>query len=142
MIFNHRVKRKKGIFKRFWMTKLVFIKKEDKKGIFKHPRRTNYFLPKRGRMVTLYTCNARKIELHQSIAASTWWCGPQPRLGWVKIAVGLSEGPIYPGHSPHTNHFFACSPLNDRRRVARSLFKIGLSSPAFLLPVSSFFSFS
>ena len=42
------------------MTKLVFVKK-DKKNIFKHPRRTNYFLskrrtcpPKRGRMVTLY----------------------------------------------------------------------------------------
>ena len=43
------------------MTKLVFIKKEDNKDIFKHPRRTNYFLlkrrtcpPKRGRMVTLH----------------------------------------------------------------------------------------
>ena len=42
------------------MTKLVFVKKEDKKGIFKHPRKTNDFLPKRrtcppkrGRMVTL-----------------------------------------------------------------------------------------
>ena len=42
------------------MTKLVFIKKEDKKGVFKLPRRTNYFLPKRricppkrGRMATL-----------------------------------------------------------------------------------------
>ena len=44
------------------------------------------------------------------------------------MAVGLPEGPSYPGHSPHTNHFFAVHPLNDRRRVARSLFKIGLSS--------------
>ena len=42
------------------MAKLVFIKKEDKKGVFKLPHRTNYFLPKRktcppkrGRMVTL-----------------------------------------------------------------------------------------
>ena len=50
------------------------------------------------------------------------------RLGWVKIAVGLSEGPSDPGHSPHTNHYLPCSPLNNRRRVARSLFKIGLSS--------------
>ena len=44
------------------------------------------------------------------------------------MSVGLSEGPSYPGHSPHTNHFFACFSLNDRRRVARTLFKIGLSS--------------
>ena len=42
------------------------------------------------------------------------------------MAVGLLEGPSYPGHSPHTNHFFAVQPLNNRRRVARSLFKIGL----------------
>ena len=37
--------------------------------------------------------------LHQSTAASTWWCGPRPRLGWVEMAVGLPEGPSYPGHS-------------------------------------------
>ena len=74
------------------------------------------------------TCKASKIKLHQSTAASTWWCGPQPRLDWVKMAVGLPEGPSYPGHSPYTSHFFPWSPLNDCRRVARSLFKIGLSS--------------
>ena len=44
------------------------------------------------------------------------------------MAVGLPEGPSYPGNSPPTNHFSPCSPLNDHRRVARSLFKIGLSS--------------
>ena len=76
----------------------------------------------------VYTSKVSKIELHQSTAASTWWCGPQSRLGWVKIAVGLPEGPGYPGHSPHTNHFLPCSPLNHGRRVARSLFKIGLFS--------------
>ena len=38
--------------------------------------------------------------LHQSTTASTWWCGPRPRLGWVEMAVGLPEGPSYPGHSP------------------------------------------
>ena len=74
------------------------------------------------------TCKASKIELHQSIAALTWWCGPQSRSGWVKMAIGLSEGPSYPGYSPHTNHFLPYSPLNDRRRVARSLFKISLLS--------------
>ena len=41
-----------------------------------------------------------RAELHQSTAASTWWCGPRPRLGWVEVAVGLPEGPSYPGHSP------------------------------------------
>ena len=39
-------------------------------------------------------------SLHQSTAASTWWCGPRPRLGWVEMAVGFPEGPSYPGHSP------------------------------------------
>ena len=76
----------------------------------------------------VYTCKASKIELHQSIASSTWWCGPQSYLGWVKIAVGLPEGPSCPGHSSHTKHFLPCSPLNYRRRVARNLFIIGLFS--------------
>ena len=44
----------------------------------------------------------------QSTAASTWWCGPRPRLGWVEMAVGLPEGPSYPGHSPFI--FFAMLP--------------------------------
>ena len=38
--------------------------------------------------------------LHQSRAASTWWCSPQPRLGWVEMAVGFPKGPSYPRHSP------------------------------------------
>ena len=54
----------------------------------------------------IYTCKASKIELHQSTAASTWWCGLQPCLGWVKIAVGLLDGPSYPGHSPTTQTIF------------------------------------
>ena len=61
--------------------------------------------------------------LHQSTAASTWWCGPRPHLGWVEMAVGLPEGPSYPGHSPFI--FSLCCPLNDRRRAAHSIFKIG-----------------
>ena len=39
-------------------------------------------------------------QVHQSTAASTWWCGFQLRLGWVKMAVGLPEDPSYPGNSP------------------------------------------
>ena len=76
----------------------------------------------------VYRCKASKIELHQSTAASTLRCGPQPRLGWVKMAVGLSESPSYPGQPLTQTIFSLCSPLNDCRRVARSLFKIGLSS--------------
>ena len=62
-------------------------------------------------------------RLHQSTAASTWWCGPRPRLGWVEMAVGLPEGPSYPGHSPFI--FSLCCPLNDRRWAAHSIYKIG-----------------
>ena len=41
------------------------------------------------------------------------------------MTVGLPEGP----GTPLTQTIFSpCSPLNDRRRVARSLFKIGLCS--------------
>ena len=36
--------------------------------------------------------------------------GPRPRLGWVEMAVGLPEGPSYPGHSDRTNRFFAGLP--------------------------------
>ena len=69
--------------------------------------------------------------LHHSTAASTWWCGPRPRLGWVEMAVGLPEGPSYPGHSPFI--FSLCCPLNDRRRAAHSIFKIGRLFLLFLL---------
>ena len=44
----------------------------------------------------------------------------------MKMAVGLIEGPSYPGHSPQTIIFSPCSPLSDRKRVTRSLFEIGL----------------
>ena len=69
--------------------------------------------------------------LHQSTAVSTWWCGPRPRLGWVEMAVGLPKGPSYPGHSPFI--FSLCCPLNDRRRAAHSIFKIGRLFSLFLL---------
>ena len=38
-----------------------------------------------------------------------WWCGPWPRLGWIKMAVGLPKGPSHPGHSPS---FFLCAVLS------------------------------
>ena len=72
----------------------------------------------------------QELCLHQSTAASTWWCGPRPRLGWVEMAVGLTEGPSYPGHSPFI--FSLCCPLNDRRRAAHSIFKIGRLFSLFL----------
>ena len=48
------------------------------------------------------------------------------------MAVGLPEGPSYPGHSPYI--FSLCCPLNDRRRAAHSIYKIGRLFPLF--PVS------
>ena len=60
-----------------------------------------------------------------------WWCSPRPCLGWVEMAVGLPEGPSYPGHSPFI--FLPCYPLNDRRRAAHSIFKIDRLFSLFLL---------
>ena len=54
--------------------------------------------------------------LHQSTAASTWWCRPRPSWGWVEMAAGLPEGPSYPVHSPHAIIFLPFSPLSDRKR--------------------------
>ena len=55
----------------------------------------------------------------------------QAPLGWVEMAVGLPEGPSYPEHSPFI--FSLCCPLNDRRRAAHSIFKIGRLFSLFLL---------
>ena len=44
--------------------------------------------------------------MHQSPAASMCWCGPRPRFSWVKMAVGLPEGPSYPAHSPKSSLAF------------------------------------
>ena len=74
-------------------------------------------------------------NLHQSTAASTWWCGPWPRLGWIEMAVGLPGGPSYPGHSPL--FFRYAAPLNDRKRAAHSSFKIGRLFSLFLFPSPS-----
>ena len=73
------------------------------------------------------TCKASKIE-HQSTAASTWWCGLRPVWVGLKWLMAFPRVPVTPG-TPLTQSIFSpCSPLNDCRRVARSLFKIGLSS--------------
>ena len=73
-------------------------------------------------------CKASKIELYQSTAASTWWCGPRPVWVGSKWLLAFPRAQLpreFPSHKPF---FSPCSPLNDRRRVARSLFEIGLSS--------------
>ena len=73
-------------------------------------------------------CKASKTELHQSTAASTWWCGPRPVWVGSKWLLAFPRVPVTSG-TPLTQTIFSpCSPLNDRRRVARSLLKIGLSS--------------
>ena len=79
-------------------------------------------------MYILYTCKASEIELHQSTAASMWWCGPQTVWVGLKWLLAFPRILVTPG-TPLTQTIFSpCSPLKDRIRVARSLFKIGLSS--------------
>ena len=46
------------------------------------------------------------------------------------MAVGLPKGPSYPGHSPFI--FLLCCSLNDRRRAAHSIYKIGRLFSLFL----------
>ena len=81
-----------------------------------------------GKLYVVRKCKASKIELHQSTAASTWWCGPRPVWVGSKWLLAFPRVPVTLG-TPITQTIFSpCSPLNDRRKVARSLFKIGLSS--------------
>ena len=76
-------------------------------------------------------------HLHQSTAASTWWCGPRPRLGWVEMAVGLPRDPSYPGHFPS---FFRYCMLPPERPQKGSTQLLQNRSPvfffSFLLPFS------
>ena len=62
----------------------------------------------------------------------------QPRLDWIKMAVGLPEGPSYPGTPPAQTIFLPCCPQNDRRRAARNLFEIGLFSLFSCLSLARF----
>ena len=87
---------------------------------------------------TLYTCKASKIELHQSTAASTWWCGPRPVWVGSKWLLAFLRVRVTLGIPLTQNIFSPCSPLNDHRRVARSLFKIGRSSLYSCLPLDCF----
>ena len=93
------------------------------------------------------TTTFRRSSWHctQWTAASTWWCGPRPRLGWVEMAVGLPEGPSYPGHSPSIFRYAAPWTTAERQHAASTKSVACFHfffSPALLLPffVSSFFS--
>ena len=74
---------------------------------------------------------SRSSALHQSAAASTWSCGTRPRLGWVKMVVGLPEGPSYCRQSPHPIISSLCCPLNNSKRAGLSHSKIGCLSLLF-----------
>ena len=68
--------------------------------------------------------------LHQSTAASMWWCGPRPRYGLGRNGSWPSPGSQLPQALPFI--FLLCCPLNDRRRTAHSSFKIGCLFSLFL----------
>ena len=49
----------------------------------------------------------RYNNLYQSIAASTCWCGPQPRLSWVTWLLAFLRVPVI----PHIQSFFSRAAL-------------------------------
>ena len=67
--------------------------------------------------------------MHQSTAASTWWCGPRPVWVGSKWLLAFPRVPVTPG----TPLFFSlCCSLNDRTRAAHSFFQIGRLFSLFL----------
>ena len=62
--------------------------------------------------------------MHQSTAASTWWCSSDPIL--VSQSDCWPFRGSYPGHFSQKNIFLACFPLNNRRNTTLNLFIIGL----------------
>ena len=63
--------------------------------------------------------------MHQSTAASTWWCGHRPIWVGSKWLLASPRVPVTLGTLVEQTIFLPCCPLNDRRRAARSFFKIG-----------------
>ena len=61
--------------------------------------------------------------LHQSTAASTWCCGPDPVWVGSKWLLAIPRIPVTPG-TPQFIFLPGC-PLNDCGRAAHSFFKIG-----------------
>ena len=56
----------------------------------------------------------------------------QPHKGWVKMALGLPEGPSYPSTFLTQTIFLMCCPLNDRRIAVRNLFEVSRLFSLFL----------
>ena len=78
--------------------------------------------------ISITTIATSRGCLHQSTAASTWWCGPQ--LGLGRNGCWPSRGSQLPRALPFI--FSLCFPLNDRKRAAHSFFKIGRLFSLFL----------
>ena len=84
-------------------------------------RKVSYIAKDRSSFRTLFRCTNQQPPKH---------CGSVPGVG-VEMAVGLPEGPSFPGHFI----FSLCCPMNDRRRAAHSFLKIGrLFSLFFFCP--------
>ena len=83
----------------------------------------------------VYTCRASKLNSTNQQPPQRG--GAVPKLVWVglKWLLVFPKIPVTPGTPLTPTIFSPCSSLNDRRRVAQSLFKIGLSSLfSFLSP--------
>ena len=88
---------------------------------FKGLRETNFMVAPQPLWIT-------KKSLHQSLAASTRWCGPRVGSKWL---LAFSRVPVTPGTPLIQTIFSPCCPLNDRRRAARSFFEVGHLSSLF-----------
>ena len=77
---------------------------------------------------------ARAAPLHQSTAASTWWCGHRPRLSWSKWLLAFPRVPVTPGTPLY---LFAMLPPERPQQAAHSIYKIGRLFSLFLFSCPS-----
>ena len=81
------------------------------------------------------------LNLHQSTATSTWWCGPRHRLSWVKMVVAFPRVSITPD-TPLIQSIFCRAALRTTAEGQHVAVEIGRLVFSFLLPLCCSSSYS